>query len=417
MDRVEVGNFVDTMVEEGVLHIKQYDDGRESIFITENILSGNDLAEKFSDLELNEPSVCSTLRSSVSERENIVVAGNENDTDEKQHLKFLTNLVFEQQRAYNELFDNYKEERLRNITITQENRDLYCELAELRPLKLQPQNKHTQSTASQTETIISHPEAAISKTDSAMAIQDNQNNDTNNNNEHLMNDLASIRKQKHDEFIRLTKKTPSTVSISTTPTPTFETPKKSPKCINVDTPSIPLFKQQKPERNKAHEWRNDVILVTGDSMIGGLESNKMRAAGEVKVRPHPGGNVRDMYDHLEPHLSKKPSTLVLHIGTNNTADQTSNEILEEILQLDKWIETKTEGRMKRFYSMPIIRYDDAKATLTTRHLQAKLRNSELKIIDNSNIEKDHLGKKLHHLNHTGTKLLAANMINFLKSEK
>ena len=103
----------------------------------------------------------------------------------------------------------------------------------------------------------------------------------------------------------------------------------------MDTPAISLFKQQKPERSKAHEWRNDVVLVTGDSMIGGLESSKMRAAGEVKVRPHPGGNVRDMYDHLEPHLSKKPSTLVLHIGTNNTTDQSSNEILEEIKQLDE----------------------------------------------------------------------------------
>jgi len=152
-------------------------------------------------------------------------------------------------------------------------------------------------------------------------------------------------------------------------------------------------------------------------MIGGLESSKMRAAGEVKVRPHPGGNIRDMYDHLEPHLSKKPSTLVLHIGTNNTNDQSSNEILEEIKQLDEWIDTKTGGHVKRVYSMPIVRYDDAKATLTTRHLQAKLRNSELTIIDNSNIEKDHLGKRLHHLNHSGTKLLAANIINFLKSNK
>ena len=78
-----------------------------------------------------------------------------------------------------------------------------------------------------------------------------------------------------------------------------------------------------------------------------------------------------MYDHLESHLSKKPSQLVLHIGTNNTVDQSSEEIMKEIKDLDKWIESNTGGAVKRMYSMPIARYDNAKATLTTRHLQEK----------------------------------------------
>ena len=143
----------------------------------------------------------------------------------------------------------------------------------------------------------------------------------------------------------------------------------------------------------------------------------MRSAGEVKVRAHSGGSVRDMYDHLEAHLAKKPSKLVIHIGTNNTVNQSSDEIVKEMTDLDEWIDRKTGGRVERFYSMPIGRFDVAKATLTTRHLQAKLRNSGLNIIDNTNIEKEYLGKKLHHLNLSGTKLLAANIINFLKAQK
>jgi hypothetical protein len=143
----------------------------------------------------------------------------------------------------------------------------------------------------------------------------------------------------------------------------------------------------------------------------------MRAAGEVKVRAQLGANIRDMYDHLEPHLCKKTSKIVIHISTNNTIEQTSAEILGELIALDKWIEQKVGSSVKRFFSMPIERFDHAKATITTRHLQAKIRNSGLNFIDNNNINKDHLGKKLHHLNDTGTKLLASNIINFLKRDK
>ena len=152
-------------------------------------------------------------------------------------------------------------------------------------------------------------------------------------------------------------------------------------------------------------------------MIGGLEEHKMKAAGNIKVRSHPGANIRDMYDHLEPHLTKKPSKIVLHIATNNTVDQTSEQILNEIFELDTWIDGKTRGAVERIYSMPISRYDDAIGTITTKHLQAKMRNSGLKIIDHSNIDKEQLGKKMHHLNNTGTKLLASNLINFLKQNE
>ena len=201
----------------------------------------------------------------------------------------------------------------------------------------------------------------------------------------------------------------------------------SPECQNLRTPPATFcfdvaktkrdpMNDKKTMRNGAHEWSDGAILVTGDSMIGGLEAQKMRAAGEVKVRVHSGANIRDMYDHLEAHLAKKTSKLVIHIATNNTVDQTSEEILGELIELDKWVENKAGGTVKRFYSMPIERFDHAKATITTRHLQAKIRNSGLNFIDNSNINKDHLGKKLHHLNDIGTKILATNIIHFLKRD-
>ena len=48
---------------------------------------------------------------------------------------FYTNLAYEQQRAYNELFDNYKEDRQRHINISEQNRKLLIEIMQLKSEK------------------------------------------------------------------------------------------------------------------------------------------------------------------------------------------------------------------------------------------------------------------------------------------
>ena len=121
-----------------------------------------------------------------------------------------------------------------------------------------------------------------------------------------------------------------------------------------------------------------------------------------------------MYDHLEAHLSKKPTRLVIHVGTNDTEDKASDDIMKELTDLDTWVTNYTQGDVRAIFSMPTIRQDKAKPTLTIKHLQTKFRNSNLLYIDNENIQKEHLSRRQLHLNDIGTKLLASNIINYLK---
>ena len=241
-------------------------------------------------------------------------------------------------------------------------------------------------------------------------------------------DLKSLRMEKHKEFLILTtaKQKPQTAKISKS---SNEQPQRNSKAAPV--PIIQLEQEAnpapnnakithveanivKPPRNKPHQWNDGVTLIVGDSTIGGLVGPKMGAVGEVKVKSHGGATIRDMYDHLEAHLSKKPTRLVIHVGTNDTEDKASDDIMKELTDLDTWVTNYTQGDVRAIFSMPTIRQDKAKPTLTIKHLQTKFRNSNLLYIDNENIQKEHLSRRHLHLNDIGTKLLASNIINYLK---
>ena len=47
---------------------------------------------------------------------------------------------------------------------------------------------------------------------------------------------------------------------------------------------------------------------------------------KAKVRAFPGSTVDDMHDFLKPLLKKKPSNVILHIGSNDFLDKTAAEI-------------------------------------------------------------------------------------------
>ena len=149
-------------------------------------------------------------------------------------------------------------------------------------------------------------------------------------------------------------------------------------------------------------------------MIAGLDGRRMSARRRVIVKSDGGCNVAEMKCHLEAWLPRMSasSTLIIHIGTNDTTKKTSEEILNELYELEAWITTKSPVRV--IFSTPIMRYDHAKATITTRQLQDKMAKSRLECIDNSNIVGEMLGRQKHHLTLKGTRQLAVNIIQTLK---
>ena len=243
LERDEVEEVVDDMLEEGILHSKDYSDGRVSLFITENIISGEGVADKLNNSELNNSTMFSTLRSSQIEAE-ISVGGeieNENTRESltPNHLNVLSNLILEKERAYNILFEMYKEERLTNIQIMKENKQLSLELSLELSFKLPRKNDHV-DTAIQTETPSTMPAKIFlqnSQNENISLTTTNACEPAETHSDHLRADLENVCIQKHCEFLLLTNNEPIEPIENDTPV----TPVSSPICLTINTPSTTFF--------------------------------------------------------------------------------------------------------------------------------------------------------------------------------
>ena len=113
------------------------------------------------------------------------------------------------------------------------------------------------------------------------------------------------------------------------------------------------------EPTYVHQWPDNTILIAGDPMLHRLNGKKMSRTYNVKVRPHSGATVRDMYDHLNALLRKNPKYLILHAGANDACnkEKTALMIFTEIKNLKKYAEAKAPG-IKVAISCPIVRRDD-----------------------------------------------------------
>ena len=170
-------------------------------------------------------------------------------------------------------------------------------------------------------------------------------------------------------------------------------------------------------RNKDNKnicFAKDTTVIMGDSMLNGIEEKRLSKHGKIKVRYFPGARVVDMYDNIKPILKRKPGSIILHVGTNNSVDMTSNEILDEILTLKNTIE-KENKNCKVVISSIIDRVDDGKASLTVKKLNQHLKQLKVDIMDNNNIQIYDLGKKGLHLSEKGKSKFATNIIKKVKA--
>ena len=87
-----------------------------------------------------------------------------------------------------------------------------------------------------------------------------------------------------------------------------------------------------------------------------------------------------MYGHLVPLLRKKPSNLILHIGTNDAVSKTSNQILDKILDHKKHVENVVPG-INVIISKLIIRSDNPKANSISGNVNKKLVKLGINLLD------------------------------------
>ena len=167
--------------------------------------------------------------------------------------------------------------------------------------------------------------------------------------------------------------------------------------------------------NESIPWLINAILIAGNSIINGIDEKRLsKKNSNVKVRYFNRALVEDMFFNLVSLKRKKPSALILHVGSNNTVRDSSKVIPKKIKSLISHIRINNP-ECRIIISQPIRRTDNGKATLTLNNLNKLLVEIDVDKIDDSNIYVSCLGKRGIHLNNTGTSTLAFNFIQFLKA--
>ena len=81
-------------------------------------------------------------------------------------------------------------------------------------------------------------------------------------------------------------------------------------------------------------YPNGTTVIVGDSIINGVIEERINKKDRpVKVRNFPGATVADMEHYLIPIIQKKPSNIILHVGTNGAKNVPSRTVLEYLLTL------------------------------------------------------------------------------------
>ena len=157
-------------------------------------------------------------------------------------------------------------------------------------------------------------------------------------------------------------------------------------------------------------WKEGTTLVIGDSMLGGIDEGRLR---NTKVRSNPGASIEDMFFHITPYLRKKPSNIICHVGTNDTKSDDADTIMEKLVKLKEYIMARCPTANIVFSSL-IVRRDDREAAKVVEETNRKLKHLDTPLMDNSNLTEDFLGRRGLHLNYSGTKRLAMNLIKVLR---
>ena len=146
---------------------------------------------------------------------------------------------------------------------------------------------------------------------------------------------------------------------------------------------------KEPISSKPHELdKGDakLLYILSSSMLNQMDENRLSKGNmKVKVRCHGGCTVKCAYTHLPEMFRAKPDYLLLHIGSNDCTSKTSDEVLNEIKQLIKYI-LKTLPCVTILLSLPIVRADNARASVIQKNLKLKMKRLYYPCLEHSNVD-------------------------------
>ena len=128
-------------------------------------------------------------------------------------------------------------------------------------------------------------------------------------------------------------------------------------------------------------------------MLNGIAEQRL-SNNRYKVIKYCHGwcTIECMHSHLKKLLQCKPEYVLLHIGTNNCVNSTSDEVLNKLKHLKEDIEKRLPS-CTVYISLPTIRTDNTQANTIIHNLTVKLNQLNYLLMENSNIREIHLGEK------------------------
>ena len=180
----------------------------------------------------------------------------------------------------------------------------------------------------------------------------------------------------------------------------------------INKKSTSKIKHNKTEKNRR-------TVVVGDSMVKGLHQHKLTKATKqnVGVKCFPGSTVGDMSDYIKPVLRRKPDSIILHVGTNDTTTKKATDVMSDINKLCQEIK-KAAPDVEIILSELINREDNKIAKHTINEVNKLLANycvaNNLSLLTHNNITSTSLNRSLLHLNKYGSSLLAKNIVKSLQ---
>ena len=81
-------------------------------------------------------------------------------------------------------------------------------------------------------------------------------------------------------------------------------------------------------------YPSGTTVIIGNSIINGVIEKRINKKNRpVKGRNFPGATVTDMEHYLIPIIQKKPSNIILNVGTNDAQNLPYRTILDNLLKL------------------------------------------------------------------------------------
>ena len=178
--------------------------------------------------------------------------------------------------------------------------------------------------------------------------------------------------------------------------------------------SEPITISRSNEMDIKYSEKRKLIYIASSSMLNQMDGQRLsNDKYDVKVRSHGGCKIRCMYSHLPEMFREKPDYLLLHIGSNDCTDKTSDEVLRELQNLVGYIK-KVLPAVVVILSLPTVRTDCSRSNAIQQNLGKKIKRLYIPFLDNSLITTSDLGKKGLHFNKDGNRKMAGNIISLIK---